>query len=113
MAEVRGVFRSGSSRVAGCLVTDGKVVKDCGISVLRKGKEVTAGVLGSLRRVKEIVEVVSLDIYHLVICYSTSPFSLIEMLISHQSISQYVNTIIQIFVLLIIKYQYFLNTFWG
>lgn len=95
MAEVRGVFRSGSSRVAGCLVTDGKVVKDCGISVLRKGKEVTAGVLGSLRRVKEIVEVVSLDIYHLVICYSTSPFSLIEMLISHQSI--YLNMLTQSF----------------
>lgn len=58
-AEVRAVFRSGSSRVAGCLVTDGEVVKDCGISVLRKGKEVTAGVVASLRRVKEMVNVVN------------------------------------------------------
>lgn len=55
-AEVRAVFSSGSARVAGCMVTEGKVVKDCGIRVLRKGKEVHVGVLGSLRRVKEMVK---------------------------------------------------------
>lgn len=55
-AEVRAVFSSGSSRVAGCMVTEGKVVKDCGIRVLRKGKEVHVGVLGSLKRVKEMVK---------------------------------------------------------
>ncbi|KAL0362596.1 UNVERIFIED_CONTAM: Translation initiation factor IF-2, chloroplastic [Sesamum calycinum] len=54
-AEVRAVFSSGSGRVAGCMVTEGKIVKDCGIRVLRKGKEVHVGVLGSLRRVKEMV----------------------------------------------------------
>lgn len=55
-AEVRAVFSSGSGRVAGCMVTEGKIVKDCGIRVLRKGKEVHVGVLGSLRRVKEMVK---------------------------------------------------------
>ncbi|KAK4484630.1 hypothetical protein RD792_007219 [Penstemon davidsonii] len=58
-AEVRAVFSSGSGRVAGCMVNEGKIVKDCGIRVLRKGKEVYVGVLGSLRRVKEIVKEVN------------------------------------------------------
>ncbi|XP_075481395.1 LOW QUALITY PROTEIN: translation initiation factor IF-2, chloroplastic-like [Primulina tabacum] len=58
-AEIRAVFSSGSGRVAGCMVTEGKLVKDCGIRVLRKGKEVHVGVLGSLRRVKEIVKEVN------------------------------------------------------
>lgn len=55
-AEVRAVFSSGSGRVAGCMVTEGKVVEDCGIRVVRKGKEVHVGVLESLRRVKEAVK---------------------------------------------------------
>ncbi|KAG8386511.1 hypothetical protein BUALT_Bualt03G0156100 [Buddleja alternifolia] len=59
MAEVRAVFSSGSGRVAGCMVTEGKIVKDSGIRVLRKGKEVHVGVLGSLRRVKEMVKEVN------------------------------------------------------
>ncbi|XP_042025514.1 translation initiation factor IF-2, chloroplastic-like [Salvia splendens] len=58
-AEVRAVFSYGSGRVAGCMVTEGKVVKDCGIRVLRKGKEVHVGVLGSLKRVKEMVKEVN------------------------------------------------------
>ncbi|KAL3636948.1 hypothetical protein CASFOL_019247 [Castilleja foliolosa] len=58
-AEVRAVFSSGSGRVAGCMVTEGKIVKDCGIRVRRKGKEVYIGVLGSLRRVKEMVKEVN------------------------------------------------------
>ncbi|CAH9104310.1 unnamed protein product [Cuscuta epithymum] len=58
-AEVRAVFSSGSSRVAGCFMTEGKVVKGCGIRVIRKGKEVHVGVLESLRRVKEIVKEVN------------------------------------------------------
>ncbi|CAI9784306.1 unnamed protein product [Fraxinus pennsylvanica] len=58
-AEVRAVFSSGSGRVAGCMVTDGKIVKDSGIRVLRKGKEVHVGVLCSLRRVKELVKEVN------------------------------------------------------
>ncbi|XP_009601340.1 translation initiation factor IF-2, chloroplastic [Nicotiana tomentosiformis] len=58
-AEVRAVFSSGSGRVAGCMVTEGKVVEDCGIRVVRKGKEVHVGVLESLRRVKEAVKEVN------------------------------------------------------
>ncbi|KAL3502969.1 hypothetical protein ACH5RR_037418 [Cinchona calisaya] len=58
-AEVRAVFKSGSGRAAGCMVMDGKVVKDCGIRVLRKGKEVYVGKLDSLRRVKELLKEVN------------------------------------------------------
>lgn len=54
--EVRAVFSSGSGRIAGCMVVDGKVVNGCGIRVIRKGKVVHVGVLDSLRRVKEIVK---------------------------------------------------------
>ncbi|CAN8292926.1 unnamed protein product [Cochlearia groenlandica] len=55
-AEVRATFSSGSGRVAGCMVNEGKFVKDCGIRVLRKGKTVHTGVLDSLKRVKENVK---------------------------------------------------------
>lgn len=55
-AEVRATFSSGSGRVAGCMVTEGKVVKGCGLRVVRKGKTVHTGILDSLRRVKETVE---------------------------------------------------------
>ncbi|CAM8877101.1 unnamed protein product [Rhodiola kirilowii] len=58
-AEVRAVFTSGSGRVAGCMVTDGKLVKGCGIRVVRKRKVVHSGTIDSLRRVKETVEEVA------------------------------------------------------
>ncbi|KAF9588982.1 hypothetical protein IFM89_017661 [Coptis chinensis] len=58
-AVVRAVFSSGSGRVAGCMVTEGKVVKGCGLKVVRNGKTVYVGVLDSLRRVKEMVKEVS------------------------------------------------------
>ncbi|XP_039026572.1 translation initiation factor IF-2, chloroplastic-like isoform X2 [Hibiscus syriacus] len=58
-AEVRAVFSSGSGRVAGCMVTEGKVVNGCGIRVIRNGRTVHVGVLDSLRRVKEIVKEVT------------------------------------------------------
>ncbi|XVF18218.1 hypothetical protein REPUB_Repub11eG0002600 [Reevesia pubescens] len=58
-AEVRAVFSSGSGRVAGCMVTEGKVVNDCGIRVIRNGRIVHVGVIDSLRRVKEIVKEVN------------------------------------------------------
>lgn len=58
-AEIRAVFSSGSGRVAGCMVTEGKVTKGCGIRVMRKGKIVHVGILDSLRRVKEIVKEVN------------------------------------------------------
>ncbi|KAG8047012.1 hypothetical protein GUJ93_ZPchr0008g12335 [Zizania palustris] len=55
-AKVRAVFSSGSGKVAGCMITTGKVVQDCNVRVLRKGKEVYVGTLDSLRRVKENVK---------------------------------------------------------
>ncbi|XP_027170477.1 translation initiation factor IF-2, chloroplastic [Coffea eugenioides] len=58
-AEVRAVFKSGSGHAAGCMVMEGKVVKDCGIRVVRKRKEVYVGKLDSLRRVKELVKEVN------------------------------------------------------
>ncbi|KAF9672999.1 hypothetical protein SADUNF_Sadunf11G0102700 [Salix dunnii] len=58
-AEVRAVFSSGSGRVAGCMVTEGKIVKGCGIRVVRKRKTAHVGVLDSLRRIKEMVKEVN------------------------------------------------------
>jgi translation initiation factor IF-2 len=58
-AVVRATFSSGSGRVAGCMVMEGKVVKGCGLRVIRKGKTVHVGVLDSLRRVKELVKEVN------------------------------------------------------
>ncbi|CAL9114670.1 unnamed protein product [Musa textilis] len=55
-ADVRATFGSGSGRVAGCMVTEGKVVKDCGVQVVRNGKTVHTGTIDSLRRVKEDVK---------------------------------------------------------
>ncbi|RZC43673.1 hypothetical protein C5167_036618 [Papaver somniferum] len=58
-AEIRAVFSSGSGRVAGCMITDGKIVKGCGIRILRNGKTIHVGVVDSLRRVKEVVKEVN------------------------------------------------------
>lgn len=55
-AEVRAVFSSGSGRAAGCMATEGKVVKGCGVRVVRNGKTIHTGTLDSLRRVKEVVK---------------------------------------------------------
>jgi translation initiation factor IF-2 len=56
-AEVRGVFASGSSgKVAGCMITSGKLVSKCMLTV-KRGKEVVyEGQLDSLRRMKDIVK---------------------------------------------------------
>ncbi|KAE9585080.1 putative protein-synthesizing GTPase [Lupinus albus] len=58
-ADVRATFSSGSGRVAGCMITEGKITKGCGIRVIRKGKVIHVAVLDSLRRVKEIVKEVN------------------------------------------------------
>ncbi|CAI5468824.1 unnamed protein product, partial [Closterium sp. Yama58-4] len=55
-AEVRAVFGAGSSKVAGVMVTEGKLVKGCGVAVIRGKKEVFSGTLTSLRRVKELAK---------------------------------------------------------
>ncbi|KAG6524811.1 hypothetical protein ZIOFF_014755 [Zingiber officinale] len=54
--EVRAAFGSGSGRVAGCMITEGKVVKECGVRVIRNRKIVHIGTVDSLRRVKEDVK---------------------------------------------------------
>ncbi|XP_074589280.1 translation initiation factor IF-2, chloroplastic-like [Curcuma longa] len=54
--EVRAAFSSGSGRVAGCMIIEGKVVKECGVRVIRNGKIVHIGTVDSLRRVKEDVK---------------------------------------------------------
>ncbi|RWV88873.1 hypothetical protein GW17_00049010 [Ensete ventricosum] len=59
-ADVRATFSSGSGRVAGCMITEGKVVKDCGVRVIRNGKTLHTGTIDSLRRVKEDVKEVIL-----------------------------------------------------
>jgi translation initiation factor IF-2 len=59
-AEVRAVFGSGSGRVAGCMVNEGKLVKGCGVKVMRGGNAVHTGKLDSLKRVKELAKEVSL-----------------------------------------------------
>ena len=59
-AEVRGVFGSGAGgKVAGCLVTSGKLLSRCQITVTRGKEVVFEGRLDSLRRVKETVKEVS------------------------------------------------------
>ncbi|KAJ4975757.1 hypothetical protein NE237_000863 [Protea cynaroides] len=58
-AEVRATFSSGSGRVAGCMVAEGKIVKGCGVRILRNGKIVHVGIIDSLRRVKEMVKEVN------------------------------------------------------
>ncbi|KAG0471419.1 hypothetical protein HPP92_015965 [Vanilla planifolia] len=59
VAEVRATFSSGSGRVAGCMVTEGKVEKSCHIRVLRNKKAIYTGKIDSLRRVKEGVKEVN------------------------------------------------------
>lgn len=60
-AEVRGVFGSGTTgKVAGCMVTSGKLVTKCQICV-KRGKEVVfEGRMESLRRMKDVVKEVGL-----------------------------------------------------
>ena len=56
-ADVRGVFGGGASgKVAGCMVTQGKLVAKCQIAV-RRGKDIVwEGKLDGLRRIKEVVK---------------------------------------------------------
>ena len=49
--EVRQTFKvSKVGTIAGCMVTDGKVVKECGVRLIRDGIVVYTGKLGSLKR---------------------------------------------------------------
>ncbi|XP_024390329.1 uncharacterized protein [Physcomitrium patens] len=55
-AEVRAVFGAGSGKAAGCMVTEGKLVKGSGIRVMRGNNSVHVGSINSLRRVKELAK---------------------------------------------------------
>lgn len=59
LAEVQAVFSRGSGKAAGCMITEGKLMKNCDIHVIRKGKTIHTGKIDSLRRVKEDVKEVS------------------------------------------------------
>lgn len=59
-AEVRAVFRLPTGKqVAGCMVTQGKMVRSAEVRVLRKGQEVWKGRMASLKRFKEDVREVA------------------------------------------------------
>ncbi len=52
-AEVRAVFPVGRSKVAGCYIQSGKVVRNCKVRVRRKGNVIHEGILDSLKRMRE------------------------------------------------------------
>ncbi|MEB3284894.1 MAG: translation initiation factor IF-2 [Candidatus Sericytochromatia bacterium] len=59
-AEVRAIFKSGKQTViAGCMVTEGKIVRNAEVKVLRAGKVIFEGKLGSLKRFKDDVKEVA------------------------------------------------------
>ncbi|WP_337844216.1 translation initiation factor IF-2 [Thermus sp.] len=59
-AEVRAIFRlPGGKQVAGCMVTQGRIVRSAEVRVLRKGQEIWKGRIASLKRFKEDVREVA------------------------------------------------------
>lgn len=59
-AEVRETYKvSKLGTIAGCMVTDGVIKKDCGVRLIREGIVVYEGKLGSLKRFKDDVKEVS------------------------------------------------------
>jgi translation initiation factor IF-2 len=56
-AEVKQTFKASKvGRIAGCVVTDGKVARDASVRLIREGTVIWDGVLGSLRRFKDNVQ---------------------------------------------------------
>ncbi len=59
-AEVRQTFKvSKVGTIAGCMVTDGKLIRECGVRVIRDGVVVYEGKLGSLKRFQNEAKEVS------------------------------------------------------
>jgi translation initiation factor IF-2 len=58
-AEVVQIFKAGKTIIGGCRVTDGKLVRNALVKVLRGGKEVASGSFGSLKRGKDDVREVA------------------------------------------------------
>lgn len=58
-AEIREVFKASKvGRIAGCVVTEGKISRDANVRLLREGTVVWTGRLDSLRRFKDAVQTV-------------------------------------------------------
>jgi translation initiation factor IF-2 len=56
-AEIKQTFKASKvGRIAGCLVTDGKVVRDANVRLIREGTVIWDGRIGSLRRFKDDVQ---------------------------------------------------------
>ncbi len=56
-AEVKQTFKASKvGRIAGCVVTDGKVTRDASVRLVREGTVIWTGKLGSLRRFKDNVQ---------------------------------------------------------
>ena len=56
-AEVKQTFKASKvGRIAGCIVTDGKVARDASVRLIREGTVIWDGKLGSLRRFKDNVQ---------------------------------------------------------
>jgi translation initiation factor IF-2 len=56
-AEIRAIFPLGKSqKIAGCMVIEGKIVRDRKARVMRGGEMIAEGTINSLRRVKEDVK---------------------------------------------------------
>jgi translation initiation factor IF-2 len=55
-AEIRKVYKSSAlGSIAGCMLTDGELVRDASARLMRKGKSIWEGKIGSLRREKDQV----------------------------------------------------------
>jgi translation initiation factor IF-2 len=56
-AEIKQTFKASKvGRIAGCIVTEGKVSRDANVRLIREGTVIWDGVLGSLRRFKDNVQ---------------------------------------------------------
>jgi translation initiation factor IF-2 len=56
-AEIKQTFKASKvGRIAGCVVTDGKVTRDASVRLIREGTVIWDGRLGSLRRFKDNVQ---------------------------------------------------------
>ena len=56
-AEIKQTFKASKvGRIAGCIVNEGKVVRDANVRLIREGTVIWDGVLGSLRRFKDNVQ---------------------------------------------------------
>ena len=56
-AEIKQTFKASKvGRIAGCLVTDGRITRDAGVRLIREGTVIWEGKLGSLRRFKDNVQ---------------------------------------------------------